>query len=113
MLQLMRSNIANERFLVIGENRSFKEVFDQIAVNLNLPKPSKEAKPWMAAIIWRVEALRSFLFGTEPLVSKENSESAFKKTFYSNEKITKTLGHKFIPIDEAIKDSSAYYQSVR
>jgi len=113
MLQLMRSNIANERFLVIGENRSFKEVFDQIAVNLNLPKPSKEAKPWMASIIWRVEALRSFLFDTEPLVSKENSESAFKKTFYSNEKITKTLEHQFIPIDEAIKDSSAYYQSVR
>jgi dihydroflavonol-4-reductase len=113
MLQLMRSNIANERFLVIGENRSFKEVFDQIAINLNMPKPSTEAKPWMALFIWRLEALRSLLFDTEPLVSKENSESAFKKTYYSNEKVKAALLYEFIPIDKSIKDSSAYYQSMR
>ncbi len=109
MIKLMRSEISKERFLAISENLSFKEIFDCIAENLNQKKPTLEAKPWMAELIWRFEAMRSFLFKSNPLITKESGAAAFKKVYYSNEKAKTILKHDFIPVRTSIKEISLYY----
>lgn len=109
MIDLMKSDISSERFLVIGENLTFKTVFDTIAKSLKKPLPKVEVKKWMANLIWRVEAVKSFFFGTDPLVTKESAESALSVVNYSNKKIKEKLGFEFTPIEEAINHSSSSF----
>ncbi|MFZ9846917.1 MAG: NAD-dependent epimerase/dehydratase family protein [Flavobacteriales bacterium] len=109
MVRLMKSDIQSERFLAISENISFKELFDAIALNLKLSAPSREAKRWMAEIIWRVDALRCFLFRAQPFITKENAQSAYRKAYYSNEKVRERLGFEYRSIKESVKDAARFY----
>lgn len=111
MVMLMKSEVISERYLLISENLSFKTLFNLIANSLNKPLPKVEVKRWMANLIWRVEAVKSFLFGTNPLVTKESAESALSVVRYSNEKIKEELSFQFIPIKDAINHSSSLFLS--
>lgn len=109
MLELMNSSIKNERFLVIGENLSFQHVFDMIAETLNKRKPFIQVKPWMAQLIWRVEAVKNVLFGKDPLVTKEAASSALSKVYYSNKKLKNALNFEFNPIQKAVNHSGGLF----
>lgn len=109
MTQLMKSTIKNQRFLVVGENLTFQNVFNLIAEALNKSKPTVLVRPWMAKLIWRVEAVKNFLFGTDPLVTKEASNSALSEVYYSNEKIKKELNFKFYSIKDSINHTAKLF----
>jgi len=109
MVGLMKSSIKSERFLVIGENLTFQQLFNEMASSLGKRLPSIEVKPWMASLIWRIEALRSFVFGSEPLVTKESSKSALSIVKYSNNKIKTYLDFKVTPIKKSILHTSKIF----
>ncbi len=109
MVRLMKSDIHSERFLANSENISFKELFETIAQNLQLPAPTREAKRWMAEIIWRVDALRCFLLRAQPFITKENAQSAYRKAYYSNDKVRERLGFEYIPIKKSVEDAAGFY----
>lgn len=110
MVQLMESDITAERFVLVSENKSYKEVFDTIAGNLEAKKPSVHAKPWMGEIVWRTEAMRTSLMGGTPMVTRETARTAHQMNYYSSEKAEKKLGFQFRPVEETIKDIAGFYQ---
>lgn len=91
MIGLMNSNISNERFIVSGWNLSYKELFDTVAKNFNKKQPSKLATPFLSAIAWRVEKLKSLFTGKNPLLTKETARTAQNKIAYDNAKLLKAL----------------------
>lgn len=109
MQSLMKSTIINERYLLIGENLGFRSLFNSIAEVLKKKKPTVEAKSWMTGVIWRVEAIKSFLFGSDPLVTKESAASALSVAKYSNQKIKDAIGFEFIPVEKAIEHTGQIY----
>ena len=109
MVQLMKSSIKSERFLIIGENLTFQELFNEIANSMGKKLPSIEVKSWMANLIWRIEAIRSFLFGSDPLVTREASKSALNVVKYSNQKIREFLDFEITPIHESIEHTSSIF----
>ena len=109
MVQLMKSSIKSERFLIIGENLTFQELFNEIANSMGKKLPSIEVKLWMANLIWRIEAIRSFLFGSDPLVTREASKSALNVVKYSNQKIREFLDFEITPIHESIEHTSSIF----
>jgi dihydroflavonol-4-reductase len=104
MVLLMNSTIKNERFILISENKSFKEILESIANAFGKNPPSKKVKPWQTAIIWRIFWLLSKTTGKEPLLSKYSGKSAHSISIYSSEKIEKTLDFKFEKIESVVKD---------
>jgi len=111
MLALTNSNITAERFLVISENLSFRDLFNQIAISIDKPIPHVKAKQWMLNLLWRFEAVKSFIFGINPLVTKESAASAMTVAIYSNQKIKDALKIEFIPIEASIKHTSTFFLS--
>ncbi|MEO5570985.1 MAG: NAD-dependent epimerase/dehydratase family protein [Bacteroidia bacterium] len=105
MILLMESEIHSERFIISAENLNYKKIFDWIAEGLGKPKPFIYAYGWMRSVAWRTEALKKFLFKTKPFITKETAFAAHKKVHFSNEKIKKAIGLKFIPIQKSVKDS--------
>jgi dihydroflavonol-4-reductase len=65
-------------------------------------RPSLKVKPWLAGIIWRVEAVRTFLLGTKPLITRETAQSAARRIRYDNAKIKNALGFNFQPVEKTV-----------
>ncbi len=109
MLLLMASNKQAERYIVVSENLSYRKVFDFIAQGLDIKPPQKEAQPWQASVLWRVEALRSKLFGSKPLITKETAQSAMSTYYYDNSKVKEAFDFTFQPMEHSLKEITAFY----
>jgi len=99
---LMKSAIINERFVVVSENLSYKQVLLMIADALHKNKPSVRVNKLMSEIIWRFEFLRSKITLSEPLLTKRTARSALAHHPYTAEKIKKELDFDFETIDSCI-----------
>lgn len=110
MIQLMKSNKKNERYILVAENCSFKDIFFQIADNFNKKRPSIKVTKLMSSVGWRFEKIKSVLTGKLPLLTKQTSKSIHNKYHYSSEKIKKTLDFKFEPISKTIKSICEIYK---
>lgn len=110
MAELMAKSISRERFLTIGENLSFKSLFDNIALELNVKQPKTLVNKTMANIAWRIEHFRSLILNKKPRITRETTRSAFSSSIYDNSKIQKAIGFKFTPISDSIKNAIKYNQ---
>ncbi len=86
MIFLMKSNVEGERFILNSENRTFKDVFTQMADCFSKRPPRFAVTPFMAGLVWRIQKLKSALTGQSPLITKETARSAQRVRSYNNEK---------------------------
>jgi len=109
MLQLMKSKVKNERFILVSENKSFKEVFSQIAEGLNKKKPRIKISKVVTAVLWRIDTIISKITRTPPLLTKENAKSLHSVSLYSSEKIKTALNYNFESIEEVIQKTCTLF----
>ena len=107
MIRLGDSDIQNERFLLIGENLSFKEAFGRIARKLKRPVPNIQIPKWMATLARRFNGFVSFFTRKNPVITKETVRSAYSTQVYSNQKITERLNYTFKTFDEMVDNAIA------
>lgn len=108
MMLLMNSNISGERFILSGENKPYRDVFSLIATSFKKRPPYKKVTPALADFVWRLQAVKSFIFGTKHLLTKETVRTAQAKVYFNNQKILNALpGFTFTKIDETISHSCA------
>lgn len=110
MIQLMESDISGERFILCAENWSYQQLFTTMAHALGKKPPHIAARPWMAALMWRIEKLRSLFTGKRPLITRETAHTALLKVYYDNSKIQEYLpGFRFNALEDSIgRICSAY-----
>lgn len=109
MIELTESEIKNERFVINSENLKFKEVFGLIAENLQKPKANIYANSFLRGLAWRVDTLKSFIFKTKPVLTKETAKSANEIKTYSNKKIKEAIRVDFIKIKDTIRFMSHFF----
>ncbi|MFC2079906.1 NAD-dependent epimerase/dehydratase family protein [Bacteroidota bacterium] len=110
MMNLMESSITGERFLVTSENLSYKDIFDKLADQLNKPKPTIEGTVFIAELAWRLDWVKSKIFGIgKHTFSKEGVRTAKNVTTFDNSKIKIALDFEFEPIDDVVKKVVHYY----
>ncbi|PCI06772.1 MAG: NAD-dependent epimerase [Flavobacteriaceae bacterium] len=103
MQQLMNSNIKNERYLLVSENLSFKEVFSQMANAFEKKPPNIKVSKLMSEILWRISSVITAITGKKPILTKHSAQSIHKNNQFSNAKIKEAIGIEFIPVSETIK----------
>jgi nucleoside-diphosphate-sugar epimerase len=107
---LMETNISNQRFIMNGDNWSFRHLFNTIADGFGKKHPHKEATPKLAAIAWRLEKIKSLFSLTHPLLTKESARIAQTKTYFDNHKILAALpGFTFTPLETTVKKACDHY----
>jgi dihydroflavonol-4-reductase len=109
MVQLMQSNCKNQRFILVSENKSFKEVLFSIAEAFGKKKPTRCVQPWQASLLWRWEWLASKITSRKIRMSKYTAKTLFRKTYYSSEKCKKQLEVTFKSVQEVVKQVSKEY----
>ena len=103
MIQLMNSTTVNERFVVVSENLSYKNVLFMIADALKKDRPTIRINRFMSACIWRFEYLRSKITLSSPLLTRRTAKSALSNHPYTAEKIKTLLKFEFEPVENCIK----------
>ncbi len=91
MILLMNSEISGQRFILNGENLSYKEIFSLIAKGFDKKPPSKKVTPFLAEVVWRMEAVKSWFTRKKHLLTKETARTAQAKVYFDNKKILEAL----------------------
>ncbi|MBK8495485.1 MAG: NAD-dependent epimerase/dehydratase family protein [Chitinophagaceae bacterium] len=106
MMQLMNSPVTAERFIISAENRSYDDVFNLIAKAFGKKPPHKKVTRGIAKMVWRLEAIKSYFTGKDPLVTRETAATAMAKVHFDNRKLTRFLpGFTYRKIEESIADT--------
>jgi dihydroflavonol-4-reductase len=111
MIQLMKSDISAERFIINADNKSYKEIFNLIAKGFDKKPPHKKVTPLIASIVWRLETIKSVLTGKEPLVTKETAANALQNVYFDNTKLKQFLpSFTYRAIETTVSDTCAVLQ---
>jgi len=111
-VELMRSDITEQRFIVCNDNWRFKKLFDAMADGFGKKRPNREATPLLAGIAWRIEKLKSLFTGQNPLLTRESAKLAQTETIFDNTKLLKILPQfQFTSLDDTIRNACRSYLS--
>jgi dihydroflavonol-4-reductase len=105
-IQLMKSEIRNERFTLIAQNIVFREVLNSIADSLKVKKPTIHAKPLLIEIGWRMDWLLAAVFKRKRELTRATAKASFSTQEYSNEKIKAVIKKDFIDVHQYINEIS-------
>lgn len=109
MLLLMESDISRERFILNAENLTFQTLMNEIAQQLGKKPPSIKVTPFTQQVVWRLEWLRSRLFGAKPLITREVAQRATASLFYENDKSLSVFDFEYTPIRQTIAETAAQF----
>ena len=108
---LMESEINGERFVLISENKTYKEIFFKIATSLNVKKPKYQAKVWMTNLYYRYDWFIANYFGVYRNFTKFSAKAAHSIETISNKKIKTALQYNFQLIDDCIDEVALDFKS--
>jgi len=108
MQLLMQSSTSGQRYIISAENVKYQDIFTQIAQAFNKKPPYKKVTPFLAAIVWRLEAIKGLFTGKTPLLTKETAATAQAVVHFDNTKFLKAFPtFKYRPVNETIHRTCA------
>jgi nucleoside-diphosphate-sugar epimerase len=109
LLQLAESDIVEERFIANAGEMSYRDFFNAITQELNVPKPNRHITPFLREAVWRLAAFQSLFTGKPPLVTKETLRQSAYEFAYENRKSIDQLGFQYTPIAQSIAETGKVY----
>lgn len=109
MMLLMKSDVINQRFILVSDNLTYKDFFTKTANYLNVKAPEKEASKFLLNIAWRLDWLRSKLLGKKRRLFKQTVTSITTKSFYSNNKLKDAINYNFSSIDASLAETCQFF----
>ncbi len=110
MIQLMNSDIKNERFILVAENWTLEKFTNITAKALGVKPPEKEASSFLLGIAWRMDWWRQFFTSKRRKLTKQTAKSIQSQAFFDSSKIQNTLNFTFTPVEESIERVSERYE---
>jgi dihydroflavonol-4-reductase len=104
MIQFMKSNISKERFLCVGPNLTFKELFSELSKKLGQKPPRYSAPKFIALFYALINELLGHITGKSSGISIESVHSGYKSISYDRSKIEKAIPIHFHTLDETIEN---------
>lgn len=104
MILLMDSAVHGKRFILSGHNVAYRTIFNLIADGFKKKRPNKEVTPFLASIVWRLEAIKSMFSGRDPLLTKETARTAQAKVQFNNHRFLETFPEfDYMPLEASIQ----------
>lgn len=112
IVRLLGTDITGERYILNGDNWTWRRLFETMATEFGKKPPTREATPFLTGLAWRAEKIKSLATGRPALLTRESARVAASKNFFSNAKILRELpGFRFTPLNETIHSACQAYIS--
>ncbi|MEN3323314.1 NAD-dependent epimerase/dehydratase family protein [Mariniflexile soesokkakense] len=109
MTRLMKSDITNERFLLVAENWTYKQFLQTLAQSVKTTPPKKLANSFLLNISWKLDWLKYQLTGKKRQLTKHLTSSLMSKKNYNSTKLKAVLSYNFKDIKETILEIGDLY----
>jgi hypothetical protein len=100
--QLFQSSIEGERFIVSAGSTTFQHFFNTVAKTFGKRSPWIKVNPTVAKTLAFFESGRTYLTGTEPLITRETARLTNAHFEYDNQKVKKALNYSFQSIEDTV-----------
>lgn len=111
MIAAWQKGRRNERYLLVGHDMTYADLFATIAKVAKVKPPSFAIPKAVAWVIGKFGDL-SELAGVDPLVNSIQIRYAYTDRFrFKSDKAAKELGYTFGPIEKAIEDAIAWFRA--
>ena len=111
MTTLMKSTISGERFILVAEDVTYKELFDSIADSLatstsanKVKKPKFEIKKWQLQIIRIFEFVFTTLFFRKRMLTKATINALYNIETHDTNKIKNAIDFEFLDMKVYLKE---------
>lgn len=104
MIQLTKSKITGERFVLVGENCSNKNILRLMANGYGKQPPFIPIGKRMLWLVGIISEIFGKTFHFQPLIDRGIARSATQREYYSSQKIVHALNFKFTSIEISIND---------
>ncbi len=111
MIQLVESDRSNERYLLVAENLTYKDLFTRLSNSFGKNPPSKAIGKNTLLLLSKLDATFSFLFRRKRKLLKSMVDSMCYTSIYNASKITTELDFQYTPIDETLSRVVNNYSS--
>ena len=102
ILNLLESDIGQERFIINAGAISYKSFFENVARRFQQSPPGIKLNPGLAWLGWGMEKLRSLLTQQPSLLTKETVRLSFGKSNYDNGKSHEILRQGYRSLDDTL-----------
>ncbi|NJM25636.1 MAG: hypothetical protein HC859_09230 [Bacteroidia bacterium] len=110
--RFLNHDATGERFILNAGTITYQDFFKMVGDLFNKRPPSVKVSPGLLRMMARVEHVRSRLFGTDPLITRETARLAQASFFYDNAKVRKTLNFDFKTIDSTLNWCTQEFQKI-
>lgn len=108
MYLLMNSAICGERFILVGENCTNKQILYWMAKGFDKIPPFINMNKWMLIPVGYFLQFLGKLFRFKPLLDVSMAKSALNKEIYTSAKIINALNFCFTPMQQCIQEACNY-----
>ncbi|MVM30197.1 NAD-dependent epimerase/dehydratase family protein [Spirosoma sp. HMF4905] len=109
LVQLMQSNITAQRFILNGGTIPYRSLLEQVATALNKRPPTMRVAPALTRLLWPLEAVRAWMTGKAPLITRETARSASSLYQYNGQKIKQVIDFQYRPLSETLRRITAAF----
>ncbi|MCY7352488.1 MAG: NAD-dependent epimerase/dehydratase family protein [Cytophagaceae bacterium] len=100
--QLLKADVETERFILNAGTISYRDFLAKVAKAFGKKAPRICVSRPTTEVLWRLEALRTWLTGRAPLITRETAQASSHSYVYPNDKIRQMLGLEFRTLDETV-----------
>jgi nucleoside-diphosphate-sugar epimerase len=102
MMKFMQSEVKNERYILVAENLSFRDIMDTIAEKFKRKKPRFKATKFMLYLVWIAQKVTSIFKPLDMQITRNTIRKIDAKTAYDNSKSKNAFEFEYTPIKSAI-----------
>ncbi len=103
MIELVEKRLFANRYILIENNYSFKEILSQVQSQLNRAKPSINAGKNLLELARIMDAFMCLFTGKPRRITKLVIFAGLNKQLFSNSKIKAVFSRGFMPVNQAIE----------
>ena len=103
LIKLMKSDILNERFILVAKNISQKELLSKIATSIGIKPPNIPLKKWFLYSVFLFEKIFKLIGIRKNFLSIALIETLTSNQKYKGSKICGAINFHYSNIDETIK----------
>lgn len=111
MISGMESNIKQERYIAVGYNMSYRDIFDKIAAALHTKSPSQPLSSLFLRIVTFLDAIRSIVTRKRKL-TKVGGQSLQTIKKYNTGKLTTAFSYAPTPLEATLNRVATHIDSL-
>ena len=104
LLMLRNQEVTGERFILVSENSSNREILTLIAQGFHKQPPRFKISRSLLVVTGHILGFAGKVFGFNPPLNATSARSSTKRAFYSSDAIKNRLNMEFTPVKAVVED---------